>query len=101
MCVEKRFGGTRTPEELLALLPRAKPFDNGVFLTPFRGQEGIYKFEVPLFKTIEKFDWLQLYNLADVPGKSDAAVASSLAPSHVTPPELKARTAKDLVLEEC
>ena len=94
MCVEKRFGGARTPEELLAILPRAKPFDNGVFLTPLAGLEGIYKFDVPLFKTIEKFKWDQLYNLAGVAEKPAIAPATTW----VVP---AATAAQELVLEEC
>ena len=90
----------------MPILPRAKPFDNGVFLTPLFGLEGIYKFDVPLFKTIEKFKWDQLYNLAGGAEKPAAAPATTwTVPAATTtwtsPPELKVATAKELVLEEC
>ena len=94
MAVERCFAKARTPQELLEMLPRAKPFDNGVFLKPLATRDGVYKFDVPLFRSIERFPWMQLYNLSGV--VDTAAPGSSPGPSKSEPV-----TADGLLLEEC
>ena len=95
MCVERRFKHARTPQELLDMLPRAKPFDNGAFLQPKPNLEGVYKFDVALFRTVEKLDWNQLYNLSDVAEAKASAAASSAGPPPAAP------AVQLLELEEC
>ena len=62
MAIQERFKNLKTPQELYQALPKATPLDRGVFLKPTE-KEGVYRFNVPMFRTIEKFEWDQLFNL--------------------------------------
>ena len=62
MAIQERFKDMKTPQELYQALPKATPLDRGVFLKPTE-KDGVYRFDVPLFRTIEKFEWDQLSNL--------------------------------------
>ena len=73
MAIQERFKEMKTPQELYAALPKATPLDQGVFLAP-TANPGVFRFDVPLFRSIAKFEWDQLYNL---PGKKDALQGST------------------------
>ena len=62
MMIEENYQEHKTPEALLAALPRIKPLDRSAFLTPTQ-HDGHYKFDGEMLKTIPTFEWNQLYNL--------------------------------------
>ena len=81
MSVQRRFGHAKTPQELLSLLPSAHPLDRGAFLRPVPAQAGVFRFDVPMFRSLDKFDWYQLYNLVDISPEAVRIAASTAPPS--------------------
>ena len=56
----------KTPHEFYKALPKVKPLDSSTFLKPVAEMEGFYKFDVPLFSSIPKFQWDQFFNLPEM-----------------------------------
>jgi hypothetical protein len=73
MKIAEDFAEYKTPEALLAALPKVKPIARGTLFQPTK-HEGHWKFDGGLFSTIPKFEWHQLYNLTDAEAKASLSV---------------------------
>ena len=91
MKIEETFSAYKTPEALLAALPKVTPLDRTHFLKE-TNMPGHWSFDNKMFETISKFDWNQLYNLGPTamtaenamhgaPAVADAAAAAAAVES--------------------
>ena len=69
MTIQQRFGHIKTPQELYATIPKATPLDKGLFLAPTK-IDGVFRFDVTMFRSIAKFKWDLMYNLRRKKGAS-------------------------------
>jgi hypothetical protein len=61
MKIAEDYEQYKTPEELLAALPKIMPLDKKQFLTPTKNA-GHFKFKADMLKNLPIFEWSQMYN---------------------------------------